>query len=389
MGHINDKNRKKPTDDKMQAAFQSFKQDFYQANRNMQAKMDRLKEYEVNDHKWPINIKHQSQTMKNRLERQIHLTESLQDKIQPSDYNAKTNQIQMMDAIYHVIQELMLWQMDKSKTLKDLIWQFPIDNIISCCKAKIKRAQYEIKQMNKIINTYKQNVEHADNSSQVIKDVLENSALKIRIVKESAIKFFNLEHHLPSTEIIPPEAEEESSTQSDRTTTDLKLQEKIKKLVKNVKEEDMNCYYTRFTYCPCGRCKSKEDKTRCIIHNCSCLNHSAKSLKASAKSITNKHQAYTAATTFNALMMGTTKAPKKVIHSIVCQYLDDPEANTIKPKRIHPQTINNDDTRVDRAQVASTTTTANWTSSDEEVPDLEESRFQTRRQNQLHPLSES
>jgi hypothetical protein len=309
MGHINDKNRKRPTDDEMQAAFQAFKQDFYQANRNMQAKMDRLKEYEVNDHRRPDNIRHQFQTMKSRLERQIHLTEALQDETQPSDYNAKTNQIQMMDAIYHVIQEQMLWQMDTSKTLKDLIWQFPIDNTISCCEAKIKRAQYEIKQMNKIINSYKQNVKHADHSSRVIKDVLENSALKIRIVRESAIKFFNLEHQLPSIEIIPSEVEEESSTQSDRMITDLKLQEKIKKLVKNVKEEDMKCYYTRFTYCPCGRCKSKEDKTRCIIHNCSCLYHSAKSLKASARTITSKHQAYTTATTFNALMMGTTKAP--------------------------------------------------------------------------------
>jgi hypothetical protein len=32
MGHIHDKNRKKPTDNEMQAAFQAFKQDFYQAN---------------------------------------------------------------------------------------------------------------------------------------------------------------------------------------------------------------------------------------------------------------------------------------------------------------------------------------------------------------------
>jgi hypothetical protein len=155
-------------------------------------------------------------------------------------------------------------------------------------------------------------------------------------VKETAIKFFNLEYQLPSNEIIPTEAEDKYTTQSDRTITDLKLQEKIEKLVKNVKEEDMKCYYTRFTYCPCGRCKSKEDKTRCIIHNCSCLYHLAKSLKASAKSITNKYQAHTTATTFNALLMGTTKAPKKVIHSILRQYVDDPEASTIKPKRNTP-----------------------------------------------------
>jgi hypothetical protein len=188
-------------------------------------------------------------------------------------------------------------------------------------------------------------------------------ALKIRIVKESAIKFFNLEQQLPSIETIPTE-EEESATQSDRTITELKLQEKIEKLVKNVKEEDKKCYYTKLTYCPCGKCKSKDDKTRCIIHNCPCLYHSAKSLKATARTITNKQQAYTTATTFNALMMGTTKAPKRVIHSIVTQYLDDPEADTIKPRRIHPQTVNNDNIRIDRARVASTTTTATSTSSD-------------------------
>jgi hypothetical protein len=227
MSHINDIHRRKPTDDEMQTAFQAFKQDFHQINRRMQAKMKRLKEYEINDYRWPINVINQFQTLKIKLERQINLTESLQDETQPSEYNAKTNQIRMMDAIYHVIQEQMLWQMDTSQTLKDLIWQFPIDKTISCCEAKIKRAQNEIKQLNKIINSYKQSVEHADNSSRVIKDVLENSALKIRIVKESAIKFFNLEHQLPSFEIIPTE-EEESATQSDRTITELKLKKRSK-----------------------------------------------------------------------------------------------------------------------------------------------------------------
>jgi hypothetical protein len=155
--------------------------------------------------------------------------------------------------------------------------------------------------------------------------------------------------------------------------TDLQLQEKTEKLVKNVKEEDMECYYIRkFTFCPCARCKGDKDKNKCITHNCPCLYHSARSLKTSARKINNKYQAYTTATTFNALMMGATKAPKQVIHSIVCQYLDDPEANTIKPRRIHPHPVNPDDVRVDRAQIASTTTTANSTSSDKSAPDLKE-----------------
>ncbi len=71
-------------------------------------------------------------------------------------------------------------------------------------------------------------------------------------------------------------------------------------------------------------------------------------------------------------MMGTSKAPKRVIHSIVRQYLDDPEANTIKLKRIHPQTVSPDDIRINRARVASTMTTATLTTSDEGAPDLEE-----------------
>jgi hypothetical protein len=143
MSHINDIHRRKPTDDEMQTAFQAFKQDFHQVNRRMQAKMESLKEYEINDHRWPISVKNQFQTVKNRLERQINLTDSLQDETQPSDYNGKTNQIRMMDAIYHVIQQQMLWQKDTAQTLKDLIWQFPIDKTISCCEAKIKRAQTE------------------------------------------------------------------------------------------------------------------------------------------------------------------------------------------------------------------------------------------------------
>ncbi len=241
MGHINDKNRKRPTDDE-QAAFQAFKQDFHHANQNMQAKMDKVKECQINEHKWPEKIKAQFQILKGRIERQLNLMESIQDEVQPSDYNAKINQMQMMDAIYHVIQEERIWQMDTSHTLKDLKWQYPIDNTISCCEAKIRRAEYEIKLMNKIINSYKQNVEHTDNSSQIINDVLENLALKIRIVKESAGKFFNLKKQLPSQEQIIPTEVDDSITQSDRMITDLQLQEKIKKLVKNVKEEDMKCY---------------------------------------------------------------------------------------------------------------------------------------------------
>jgi hypothetical protein len=370
MTHINDITRKKPTDYEMTTAFQAFKEDFHQIHSRLHSKMEYLKNYEINEKRWPINVKSHFQTLKNKLERQINLVESLQEETQPSDYNAKTNQIRMMDAIYHVIQEQMLWQMDNSHILKDLIWRFPIDKTISCCEAKIMRAQNEINQLNTIINSYKQNVEHADNSSRIIKDVQENSALKVRIVKQLAIKYFNLEQQLPSIEFIP--AEEEEATQSDKTITELKLQEKIEKLVKNVTEEDDKCFYTKATYCPCGKCKNNEDKSRCIIHNCSCLYHSAKSLKATAKTFTNKYQAYTTATTFNALMMGTTKAPRRVTHSIVRQYLDDPDASTIKPKRIHPQSATIDDVRIDRARVASTTTTATSTSSDEEVPDLEE-----------------
>jgi hypothetical protein len=174
MSHINDINRRKPTDYEMKTAFQAFKEDFHQINRRLQSKMERLKEYEINEKRWPINVKNHFQTLKNKLERQINLTETLQDETQPSEYNAKTNQIQMMDAIYHIIQEQMLWQMDTSQTLKDLIWQFPIDKTISCCEAKIMKAQTKINQLNKIINSYKQNVEHAYNSSRVIKDVQEN-----------------------------------------------------------------------------------------------------------------------------------------------------------------------------------------------------------------------
>ncbi len=61
MSHINDIHRRKPTDDEMQTAFQAFKQDFHQINRRMQAKMERLKEYEINDHRWPINLTERSQ----------------------------------------------------------------------------------------------------------------------------------------------------------------------------------------------------------------------------------------------------------------------------------------------------------------------------------------
>jgi len=140
--------------------------------------MEKLEECQTNKDKWPQDIKTQFDLQKRRLERQIHLTQSIPNKIPPTDNKAKINQLQMMYSLYHIIQDEIIWQMVTTEIIKNLKWHYPTDNTIACCKAKIKKAEHKIKSMNKIINSYKQNVEHADNSCQIIKDKLDNLALK-------------------------------------------------------------------------------------------------------------------------------------------------------------------------------------------------------------------